>query len=200
MSITRLRTAAAAFLGASLATLAVTLPAGAHAGEAFGGLADGASHPFSGIDHLLAMVMVGVLVVVGPGRALGWRLPAAFLAGMAGGIVAGLADLRLGATELFVAGSLVVLGAGVAAARRFRGRWSLALVMVMGAAHGHAHGVEAPVTANSGRYVAGVLLASAVLHAAGAGAGGALRRAPATRVGIGTTVATAGLLLLVTGA
>jgi urease accessory protein len=198
MSNIRPRATAAALVGTGLATLVVASPAAAHPGTGFGGLADGAAHPFTGLDHLLAMLMVGVLAVLGSRRSQGWRLPTAFIAGMGAGIAAGAAGWTFGGTEAVIAASLVVLGLAVAVARRFRTRSTLAALVAMGAAHGHAHGLEAPA-AGSGRYIAGILLATAILHLAGAGAGSMLRGTPAVRVGVGATVAAFGLLLLGAG-
>lgn len=194
MQTTRLLLAPAAGAVAVAATVA---PAAAHVGHPLDGFGSGASHPVLGVDHLLAMAAVGVLAAVGAGFRPVWRAPSAFLVGMTGGALAGIAGFAAPGVEVAVAGSLVVLGACVAVPDSARSRFTLPAVAVIGALHGHAHGLEVPAAAEPGLYLAGFLAATAALHATGALAGLLLRRRATTVLaGLGASVSAAGLLLL----
>jgi urease accessory protein len=149
-------------IGAGLPSLAF-----AHAGHADGGFGAGIAHPFSGLDHLVAMVGVGLLAGFAGGRAT-WLLPVAFLTLAAAGAGARVLGLHGGGwLEPAIATSAAGLVLLLIAARRT----PLALLAVAsgvcGFVHGLAHGLEAPDGAAALTYVAGVLLATAALHGAG---------------------------------
>ncbi len=167
--------------------LAATLPAVAHTGAG----ASGFLHPFAGLDHVLAMVAVGLLVAQGGG----WRVPGAFMAAIAVGAVAGLAGLALPGVELAVALSVAALGLGLAFALSSAGTVALLAVAAFGLCHGLAHGMEG--AADGGvAFVLGMLAGTAVLHGAGATAGYMLRSSLALR-GAGAAIAVAGLTLAI---
>jgi urease accessory protein len=159
-------------------------------------------HPLLGVDHVLAMLAVGIWGAQRGGHAL-WLLPSSFVLMMAAGGVAGFAGLELGMVELGIAASLVVLGLMVAAAVRPAVVVGMALVGVFAIFHGHAHAGELPGTANPLLYAVGFLLATALLHASGIGlcilAGGSegVRRTGSALVRLsGLAVAGVGLLLI----
>ena len=164
------------------ALTATALPALAHTGAgATSGFAAGLSHPISGLDHVLAIVSVGILAGFLGGRAL-WLVPLAFLGTMAGGAILAMAGLGLPLVEAMVELSVVVLGAAVAlrsprrSLRRSQGRslpvaGAMALVAAFAAFHGHAHGAELPATGSALGYGPGFLLATALLLATGVLAG-----------------------------
>lgn len=189
------RTAA---LGAGLALLPATAFAHTGAGAA-SGFAHGFLHPVGGLDHVLAMVAVGVFAAHLGGRAL-WLVPAAFVAMMALGGVAGAFSIPLPFVEIWIAASVLVLGLAVAF------RWSLpaaaamALVGFFAVFHGHAHGSEMPLDASGLSYGAGFLLATALLHGLGLAAGLAVgRTGKRSRLAVqagGGAMALAGLGLL----
>lgn len=138
----------------------------AHAGHGSEGLAAGFAHPFLGLDHLLAMLAVGLWA----GQHQGWRravAPAGFLAGMLGGGMMGMAAIDLPAVEAGI--GLSVLALGMLAALAQRPAWPVAAVLVaaFGAVHGHAHGTEMAEGATALAHGAGFLAATALLHAAG---------------------------------
>lgn len=182
---------------AVVAAFAPTL-AFAHSGHVDGvGLAHGFLHPVSGIDHVLAMVAVGVLAAQLGRRAL-WALPLAFVSMMAAGGAIGMAGIALPFTEAAIALSIVALGAAIAFGLRLPLVATMAAVGLFAIFHGHAHGAEMPETASGLAYGAGFVLATAMLHLGGIGVGLALGRpgfATATRVAGGVT-ALAGLALL----
>src|SRR5947199_5904707 len=109
------RLASAALALALVTTLAAS--ASAHPGHieglTGGGFADGLAHPFSGLDHILTMVAVG-LWASQLGRPAFWVLPLAFPAVMALGAAAGLSGAPLPWIEIALAGTVVALGAVIA--------------------------------------------------------------------------------------
>jgi urease accessory protein len=190
------RTAAAALsLGLPALAFAHT---GADAGQhhdAAGALAAGFSHPFTGLDHLAAMVAVGVWSAMSSRRA--WLAPLAFGGTLLVGALLGLAGVTLPAVEPMIAASLLVLGLLVATNARLPAAAGAALAAVFALFHGLAHGAElaGPTAAFA---LAGMVAATALLHAAGIGIGLLLRSRSAwlPRVA-GTAVALFGIALLV---
>ncbi|HEX2112889.1 MAG TPA: HupE/UreJ family protein [Alphaproteobacteria bacterium] len=163
------------------------------AGEA--GLAAGFAHPLLGLDHVLAMVAVGLWASQLGGRAL-WLVPASFVAVMALGAALGTAGV-LPAVELGIVGSLLVLGLLIASATRVRVAAGAALAAVFALFHGHAHGAEMTAGAPA-LYAAGFIAATALLHGIGVAAGLYWQHAARgwlVRAG-GAAVAAAGLVLL----
>jgi urease accessory protein len=134
-------------------------------GEAVGFLS-GFEHPVSGLDHVIAMVAVG-LWGAQLGRPAIWLLPVTFPLVMAVGGFLGLIGIPLPASEVAIALSGVCLGAAVLA--EFRPPlWAAAiLVGVFGLFHGYAHGAELPPGANALLYSLGFVLATGLLHASG---------------------------------
>jgi urease accessory protein len=136
------------------------------AGNSAAGFAAGFLHPPSGLDHLLAMVSVGIW-----GAELGapaiWLLPIVFPLIMAVGGAAGVIGVPLPAGELLIALSVVVLGILVASARKVPVALALVIVAVFAVAHGHAHGVELPNSADAIAFTIGFVLATGLLHLAG---------------------------------
>ena len=174
-------------------------PAGAHIlpGQATG-LLSGVLHPISGLDHILAMVSVGLW-----GAELGapaiWILPVTFPMMMAFGGLLGFLGVPLPGTEIGIALSMVVLGVAVAIAWRPPLPVVMAIVAVFAIFHGHAHGTELPDGDSALLYSFGFVAATGFLHLVGITIGliyrwgwgqGALRLA-------GSGVSLAGVLFLV---
>ena len=139
----------------------------AHTGEQVAaGLLSGFMHPLSGIDHLLAMVAVGIWGTQ-LGRPALWMLPLTFPLVMSMGGVLGVRGVPIPAVEFGVAGSAAALGVMIALAAR--PPLAVAAVLVGGFAifHGHAHGTELPGAADPLAYGAGFVLVTGLLHAAG---------------------------------
>lgn len=200
-------------LSALFVLLALTLPAAAHPGHADpaasggpttaggSGLFAGLAHPFTGADHLLAMVAVGLLAARLGGRSV-WLLPTLFVGGMvAGGATAVLlgTSATVGGVEQMVAASVVALGLMLVGAGRLPRAFAVAAVPLFAVFHGYAHLAEGTEFAAAG-FGTGMVLGTAVLHAAGVAFGLAVGRrtsaAWAWRVG-GGAVAAMGLVLLV---
>ncbi len=173
-------------------------PAAAHTGTGTaGGFAAGFLHPLLGWDHLLAMVAVGLWAGLIGGRAVP-RLLILFPSAMAAGAAAALAGIGLHAVETGIALSLVVPGLAVALALRPAAWVAAGLIAVFAVCHGHAHGTELPAAVNVLAYAAGFLLATVVLHLAGAAAGVAARQGTAGLVArlAGVAIAAGGIWFL----
>ena len=193
---------AARLLPAALALAALSALSGtaaAHTDElAAGGFVSGVLHPLLGLDHLVAMVAVGLWGAF-LGRPAIWLLPVVFPSVMALGGALGIAGVPMPAVEIGIAASGLLLGLAVALA--WRAPLALAAVLVGAFAifHGHAHGTELPAAANPLAYAAGFVLATGALHLAGIGFGELTRfRRGAWLVrGAGAVVALVGATFLV---
>jgi urease accessory protein len=181
---------------AALALTALTSVAFAHPGHG-SGLVAGLAHPFSGLDHVLAMVAVG-LWAAQLGRPAVWLLPTVFPVVMAAGAAMGVYGVALPWVEAGIVASVVVLGGAVAFGLRLSLVASAMLVGVFALFHGYAHGTEfgAGLSASMLLYGAGFVLATVALHAIGIGIG-LLTRAPIYLRAAGGAVAAAGLVLIV---
>jgi len=153
-------------LAAALLLLAPAI-AQAHqeAGQAAGFLA-GLSHPVSGLDHVLAMVAVGLWGAVLEAPAI-WVLPVAFPAVMALGGMMGLLGIPLPGIEVGIAVSAIVLGAAVLAELRPPLWLATTIVAFFAIFHGHAHGRELPDGTSALLYSLGFVMATGLLHAFG---------------------------------
>jgi urease accessory protein len=192
-SLKLLSLAAAATAGFSTAALAHV---GDHSHMSF---TEGLLHPFSGLDHVLAMVAVGLWASQLGGRAL-WLLPLTFPAVMAAGAALGLSGVTLPWVEIGIAGSVMVLGAVVALALRPSLAISIPLIGAFALLHGYSHGVELPASASALSYGVGFIAATLVLHAVGTATGLIAGRLPvrfAART-TGGAIAVLGVVLLVT--
>jgi urease accessory protein len=168
---------------------ASALPAMAHPFHgASGGFATGFAHPFLGLDHLLAMVAVGVWAVQQGGTAV-WRLPVAFCTAMAVGVALAYAGVAVPLTEPFIAVSVLVLGLAILSARRVALAYTLPLVAFFALFHGMAHGMEQAPALSPWWSLAGLLSATVLLHLAGVASAAALL----------SRVRVAGAPLIVTG-
>jgi urease accessory protein len=166
-------------------------------GEAHG-FVSGFAHPLSGLDHILAMVTVGIFAWQLGGRAL-WLVPGSFVLAMAAGAALGMASIPLPFVEFGVAASVIVLGGVVAFARGAPIAIAMGVVALFAIFHGHAHGSEMPLDAAGSAYAAGFMLATALLHAAGIALGCAIGRVADGRAGYrlgGSLVALSGLVIL----
>jgi urease accessory protein len=180
----------------SIAPLALAHGEGAHSHGA--GLIAGLAHPFSGLDHLLAMVAVGLWAAQKGGRAL-WILPLAFVGMMAFGGTLSVLGVYLPNVEVGIALSVMVLGLLVA----LQSRWALPLagsmVGLFAMFHGMAHGVEMPNAASPWAYGLGMMAATAFLHATGVLAGMKLREITVRVTGAMISVAGLGMVFPLLG-
>lgn len=139
----------------------------AHAGIEHGvGFVHGFAHPAGGLDHVLAMVAVGILAFVLGGRAL-WLVPASFVGAMLVGFAFGIAQVQLPFVELAIALSSVAIGSAAAMGRPMPASAAMALVGIFALFHGHAHGAEMARSVDGTSYALGFVAATALLHLAG---------------------------------
>jgi urease accessory protein len=159
-------------LFALIGSLLVLIPTSAlahpgHSGLIAGsGLLTGFLHPFTGIDHLLAMLAVGIWAAQLGGRAR-WSVPLAFLSLMLLGGALGIAGLSLPYVEAGILASVLVLGMLVVTACKLPVGLSGLLVGVFALFHGNAHGMEMPPALNALGYSLGFALATLSLQAGG---------------------------------
>lgn len=147
----------------------------AFAGSAFahpGHTDSGFLHPFTGYDHLLAMVGAGMWAALLAARrpSAAWLVPVAFLAMMAAGAAAGFAGMKLPLAEAGVLASVFMLGGLVMAGVRVPVATAMMIVGWFAALHGYAHAIETPPD-DPGGYILGFLTATALLQTVGLGLG-----------------------------
>ena len=178
--------------------MAHATPALAHVGSGrVSGFTTGLAHPLSGLDHVLAMVAVGLW-----GAQLGapavWLLPIAFPMAMATGGMLGLLGVPLPGVEIGIAISAILLGAAVMTESRLPLAAAAVLVGFFALFHGHAHGTELPPGENGLLYSFGFVVATGCLHAVGI-AVGVIHRWPTGRIALrlaGGAVGLAGVFFL----
>lgn len=127
-------------------------------------------HPLTGLDHLLAILAVGLWAARSGGNARA-VVPLGFLGLMAGGAWVGQSGIALPGMESIVLASVLVLGLGVASARRLPAGISAMMIALFAVAHGYAHGAEMAAGVNPLSYAAGFLAATAAVMALGLVAG-----------------------------
>lgn len=130
------------------------------------GFAAGFQHPFAGLDHLLAMVAVGIWGAF-LGRPLIYALPMLFPSAMALGGGLAMAGVPAPPIEMGIGLSVLVLGAMIFSALRIHVAAACAIVAVFALFHGYAHGIELPAAADPVGYSAGFVLSTGLLHLAG---------------------------------
>ena len=144
---------------AAAATAGLSSVALAHVGDhSHMSFAEGLAHPFSGLDHVLAMIAVGLWASQLGGRAL-WLLPLTFPVVMAAGAALGFGGVALPWVEIGIAASVLVLGAAVALMLRPSLAVSLPLIGLFALLHGYSHGVELPANASALTYAGGFIAA-----------------------------------------
>ena len=170
-------------LSSLLLLLLLSATAGAHTGSgAVGGFVSGFSHPIGGLDHIVAMVAVGLWGAFLCGRAM-WTLPVVFPVIMAFGGAGGVLGIPLPGVESGIALSGIVLGLMVTFAVKPPLWVAAVLVGFFAVFHGHAHGTELPTAANPLTYAVGFVICTGLLHLVGI-AFGLLVRWPWGRIAV----------------
>ena len=184
---------------AGLVVIATALagPALAHTGAgAVHGFGAGLMHPLFGVDHVLAMVAVGLWAGLTGGRAR-FAYPLAFVGMMVLAGLWGMSGSSLPGVEIGIAVSVVVLGLAIALRATPPLAAGAAACAIFAVFHGHAHGAELPQGASGLGYALGFVLATAALHGAGLGLAGLLAaRAPLLARVAGGGLALAGVAIL----
>lgn len=158
-----------------------------------GGLLHGWAHPFSGLDHLCAMIAVGLWAAQLGGRAI-WLVPLSFVGMMTLASLAGMSHLPLPFIESGIVLSLLVMGVLIAAAVRLPLLASSVLVGTFALCHGYAHGAETPADVSGMSYAIGFILATSLLHVLGIASASLF-----SRLGRGDWVRYAGGLVTLSG-
>ena len=183
-------------LSRMLVLAALSLFAGtafAHTGDhGVTGFIGGLAHPFMGLDHLLAMIAVGLWAAQQGGRAR-WAVPAAFVGAMALGASLAVAGWIVPQVESGIALSVLVLGLLIATRHAAPLLAGMGLVAVFALFHGTAHGLEMPPTGSPMLYALGFLLSTFALHGVGVASKG-VGRYVMQLAGVG--VAASGVALL----
>ncbi len=165
-------------------------------GGSGGGFLTGFLHPLGGLDHVLAMLAVGMWGALLGAPAI-WVLPVAFPLVMALGGLAGIFSVPVPPVEIGIVLSVIVLGAMIAFERRPPLWVAGALVACFAVFHGYAHGAELPGQVGAVAFCAGFVVATGLIHLAGIGIG-FVTKLPhglaALRAG-GAAIAFAGLIL-----
>ena len=165
-----------------IAACALSTGASAHNGHGTESFMEGLAHPF-GLDHLLAMLAVGIWSVAALPARQAWQGPATFLLALVASAVLGASGVTLPFLEHTIALSMVLFGAMlVVAAKPLPTSVGLGLIAAAASLHGLAHGAETPATGFAG-YAVGFLLTTAALHLGGVGVGLSIRRWLAKRGG-----------------
>ena len=166
MSLKKLSTAQGLTFAALLLFL---LPATVHAHSetgTVGGFVSGFNHPLTGLDHIVAMVAVGLWGAYLGAPAM-WLLPVVFPVVMAFGGALGVMGVPMPGVEICIALSGVALGLMVACAAKPPLWIAAVLVGFFAIFHGHAHGMELPQSANAMTYAIGFVIATGLLHLGG---------------------------------
>ena len=181
--------------GSAAVLAALATPALAHTGAEphMHGFVAGLAHPLGGLDHMLAMVAVGIWSSLAAGRRV-WIVPAIFVAAMLAGAGLAHAGLVLPAAETAIAMSVVALGALIAAGVSLPVGAGAALVALFAVFHGYAHGIEATGTVVG--YMAGFAVTTAVLHLAGIVLGKAIAVVPHASRLLGAGIVASGAYLV----
>lgn len=149
-----------------LLSVASTLVASAHSQGHGEGLSSGLLHPVTGLDHVIAMVAVGLWGAQLGGRLM-WLLPVVFPVMMAVGAVPGIRGVALPGVEIGIALSGLFLGMAVLLAARPPAWVALSLVGIFAVFHGYAHGAELPDAGDPLAYGIGFVAATGLLHLCG---------------------------------
>lgn len=169
----------------------------AHTGVgATSGLLNGLAHPVTGLDHICAMLAVGLWAAQRGGKAI-WMVPLAFVSIMALGGILGMMAISIPFVEQGIVASVLILGVLIAAAVRLPLVASILIVGLFALLHGHAHGTELPETVSGLLYGLGFIVSTALLHLCGISLGLIAGRysSPLLVRLAGGAIATCGLLL-----
>jgi len=166
----------------------------AHPGHTPTGFAGGLAHPFLGVDHLFAMIAIGLWAAQQGGRAL-WAVPSAFVCAMGLGGALAWSGTVLPHVETAIALSVLSLGLLIATRYKASVATGMAIAGVFALFHGYAHGLEMPQAASPALYALGFVLATVCLHGVGI-AGGLIGRRAMRLAGLGIAATGAALLVL----
>ena len=151
-----------------ISLLIYPLPSLAHDIMGKVGFYDGLSHPVLGLDHLLAMISVGIISAQMGGRAI-WTVPSIFVILMT---IGGLFGFLLIVQEFYfveigIVFSVILLGIGISIENKIPTKLIMVFVATFGLLHGIAHGLEVPAAVNPILFVLGFIIGTTTLHLLG---------------------------------
>jgi urease accessory protein len=149
----------------------------AHTGHEALGFSSGFTHPVLGLDHLLAMLSIGILSAQMGGRAI-WTIPATFVGFMLIGGILGMIGVPFFFVEIGIAVSVLALGLAIAADKKIPVLLAMAGVGFFALFHGYAHGEEMPSSAQPFLYALGFILGTTLIHLIGVAIGWTATRIP----------------------
>lgn len=147
-----------------LSLLLFTQSASAHLLHSADSFSHGFTHPFSGWDHLLVMIAVGLWAVQ---LALYWRLPLTFMLSMGLGGFLGVSQISFSVLEPALVASVILIGLLLTLSKPLPLKFAYSFTALIGCLHGYAHGLEMPQTQAGFNYGLGFLLATGLLHSTG---------------------------------
>ncbi len=149
----------------------------AHSGQSVQnfGFNAGFLHPIMGLDHLIAMVCVG-MISSRIGKSAIWQVPLCFVVVMALGCIVGFYGNSLPFVEPFISFSIVIFGAMLIAPKLLSLPLTLTTVALFAIVHGYAHGKEMPLFVLPEIYIFGFMVATTLIHVLGVGIGEFLNR------------------------
>lgn len=186
-------------MGLAAATVALPTLAMAHPGhEHTSSFMTGLMHPIGGLDHLLAMLAVGLWAASIGGRAM-WALPLAFISAMLIGGGLGMAGVQVPFIEQGIVLSVILVGVLLFASVRFSVATCAGIVGLFALFHGTAHGIEMPFSANAIEYALGFVASTFALHMTGMALGALAVRfqTPMVTRLTGSLIAAMGLFLAI---
>ncbi len=127
---------------------------------------NGALHPLTGFDHLLAILAVGIIATQLGGKAI-WIVPLTFISAMIFGGIVGILGFQISFVELGIALSIIFSGLAIIFSKKLPAKITLVCIGLAAFFHGHAHGSEMAVIFNPVIYMLGFVLSTAVLHISG---------------------------------
>jgi len=130
------------------------------------GFRSGAVHPLSGLDHLLAMIAVGIISTRHGGKAL-WLIPATFVISMTVGGIISITGIQISFVDIGIALSVIFLGTAIDLQKKFPLYMTMIFIALSAIFHGHAHGSEMPLIASPVFYALGFVLSTTLLHISG---------------------------------
>ena len=141
------------------------LPVFAHAFFGKEGFYDGISHPVLGLDHLFAMICVGILSAQIGGRAI-WTVPLTFVSIMTIGGFFGflLIVQQFYFVEIGIILSVILLGSAICIEKKIPQKLIIIFVGIFGLFHGIAHGLEIPAASSPILFILGFICGTTALH------------------------------------
>jgi urease accessory protein len=162
----------ARFMGCLLVIALFPISAFAHVTAASDtGFMAGLTHPIFGLDHLTAMLSVGIVSTQLKHKYAIWTLPATFVSVMAIGGLIGMSGIKFEGSEIGIALSVLVLGTSIYFGSKLPVALIYAFVAFFAICHGYAHGAEMPEQAHAGMFVMGFMIATVTIHLAGVSVG-----------------------------